>query len=59
MKDKAPQLQAALSRLEESAKRIVETRGYTRDVAKLKLLAELIREQIQGENTHSTARQAR
>ena len=45
-----------LQRLDESAKKIVETRGYTDDAEKVKILEELIREQMLNENSRTTTR---
>ncbi len=48
-----------LERLQDSAQKIRETRGYTRDCARIKLLEELIKEQVQNENSSSTTRPVR
>lgn len=49
------QLRKSLERLELSAEKLIATTGYTKESRKLKLLAELIREQLKNENTrHST-----
>jgi len=48
-----------LERLETSSKKILATRGYTRDCARIKLLEELIKEQIGNENSDSPTRQVR
>lgn len=58
MKDKE-KLRELLQRLDESAKKIVETQGYTRDVTLLKILEETIREQLGNENSRTAARQVR
>lgn len=48
------QLKQALERLEETAQKIVQTHGYTRDARAVKLLEEMIREQLNGgANGHS------
>lgn len=48
-------LKKSLERLEKSAEKLIATAGYTRESRKMKLLAELIREQLKNENTrHST-----
>lgn len=52
-------LKTALVRLEDFSQKITETRGYTKDTAVLKVLEEIIKEQIQNENTRSTARPSR
>jgi hypothetical protein len=59
MKGSSPELQSALKRLEISAQKIIETRGYTKDAGKVRLLEELIREQLQSENTRSATRTSR
>jgi hypothetical protein len=59
MKDLEAQLKNALQRLEVTAKKIVETRGYGRDAARLRLLIEMIKEQQKNEDTCSPARQVR
>ncbi len=50
MKDKRKELESELKRLNESTKRLIQTRGYTKEVDKLKMLEELIREQLGNEN---------
>ncbi|MBC86543.1 MAG: hypothetical protein CL677_05125 [Bdellovibrionaceae bacterium] len=52
-------LKEALARLEDSALKIVNSRGYTDEVARLKCLAELIREQFKNENTSNSTRTVR
>jgi hypothetical protein len=59
MKDLETQLKEALQRLEVSAKKVVETRGYGRDPARLRLLMELIKEQLKNEDTRSSTRPVR
>jgi hypothetical protein len=49
----------ALGELQQLAKKIVETGGYTSETEKVKALEDLIREQVRNENTRTTARQAR
>lgn len=44
-------LRKSLERLEHSADRLIATSGYTKESRKLKLLAELIREQLKNENS--------
>ncbi len=48
-----------LERLQDSSRKILETRGYTRDCARIKLLEELIKEQVQNENSSTPTRQVR
>ena len=52
-------LKSVLERLEQSTQKIIETRGYTRDVKSLKLLEEMIREQLINANTRSSTRTIR
>ena len=59
MKDLESQLQGALQRLELSAKKIVETRGYGKDASRLRLLVELIKEQLKNENSRTPTRPVR
>jgi hypothetical protein len=55
MTDSEKKLKAALERLETSTGKIISTRGYGKDAKNLKLLEELIREQLGHANTsHST-----
>lgn len=49
------QLRKSLERLELSAEKLIATTGYTKESRKLKLLAELIREQLKNENTRHSA----
>ncbi len=59
MKDLEEQLKLALHRLEVSARKIVETRGYGKDAARLRLLAEIIKEQLKNENSGTSTRAVR
>jgi hypothetical protein len=59
MKDLEAQLKGALQRLETSAKKIVETRGYGKDVARLRTLIEVIKEQLKNEDSNSSTRPVR
>ncbi len=59
MKSMDEQLQSLLQKLEISSQKIVETRGYTREVEKLRILQETIKEQITNENTRTAARPVR
>ncbi len=52
-------LQAALERLETSSRKIISTRGYSKDAKSLKLLEEMIKEQLQNANPRSSARTIR
>lgn len=52
-------LKAALERLEQSTKKTIATRGYSRDVKSLKALEEMIREQLTHANTRSATRTIR
>ena len=52
-------LEQALSKLNETSKKLISTRGYTSEVENLKILEELLKEQLQNENTRLAARQAR
>lgn len=46
------ELQSALKRLELSVQKVLETRGYSKDAKSLKILEEMIREQL----THGHSR---
>jgi hypothetical protein len=52
-------LKAALDRLETSVQKILSTRGYSKDAKSLKLLQEMIREQLIHANTRSATRSIR
>lgn len=52
-------LMKALQRLEKASEAIKKTQGYTRETAKVRILTELVREQVANENTRDTTRQAR
>ena len=54
MKQEKNNLIRVLEQLDQSAKKIIETRGYTREVKKVKLLEELIREQVKNENSSTS-----
>ena len=49
----------ALARLEKASEAIRKTQGYTRETAKVRILTELVREQVPHENTRDTTRQTR
>jgi hypothetical protein len=53
------ELRAALQRLETSVQKILSTRGYSKDVKRLKALHEMIREQLTNANTRSSTRTIR
>ena len=57
--EKAQKLLASLARLETSSRKIVSTRGYGKDAKSLKLLEEMIKEQLQNANSGSTTRSIR
>lgn len=59
MNEREQQLLAALARLESSVQKILGTRGYSKDAKSLKLLQELIREQLTNANTRSATRTLR
>ena len=59
MSDIEKSLQATLLRLQQSAQKVVETRGYTKEVAKIRVLEEAIKEQLKNENPRSTTRSVR
>lgn len=59
MKSMDEQLKSLLQKLEVSAQKIVDTRGYTREVEKIRILQETIKEQITNENTRTAARPLR
>ena len=46
-------LKNVLQRLEKISDDVTRTQGYTPDTEKLKMLVELVREQVQSENTGS------
>lgn len=49
----------ALQRLEKASEQIKKTQGYTRETAKVRILTELVKEQVPHENTRDTTRTAR
>lgn len=57
--EKANKLLASLARLETSSRKIVSTRGYSKDAKGLKLLEEMIKEQLQNANPRSSTRTIR
>lgn len=52
-------LRRVLERLQQSSEKLMSTRGYTRDCARVKLLEELIKEQVNNENSDTSARPVR
>lgn len=56
---KRSQLEEALEKLDKSARKIIETRGYTKRVEKIRLLEEMIKEQLINEDSRSSARPIR
>ena len=48
-----------LERLQSSSQKILATRGYTLDSARIKLLEELIKEQVANENPSASTRTIR
>ncbi len=48
-------LRETLKKLETASERMTRTQGYTHESKKIRLLIELIREQISNENTLSSA----
>lgn len=52
-------LRNALVRLEQTIQKVVETRGYTKEIAKLRLLEETIKEQLKNENSRHSTRAVR
>ncbi|RME15458.1 MAG: hypothetical protein D6797_06530 [Bdellovibrio sp.] len=52
-------LQGTLTRLEKSAQKIIQTSGYSSECEKMKILIEMIREQLKNENFSSSTRQVR
>ena len=47
-------LKVALNKLEESSEKIVKTRGYTEENEKIKMLVELIKEQLTNADTRNS-----
>jgi hypothetical protein len=50
---------SVLKKLEKSFSELVQTNGYNKKSERVKILSELIREQLQNENTHYSARKTR
>lgn len=52
-------LREALARLEASTGKILQTRGYSRDARALKLLEEIVREQLTNGHSRNSTRTIR
>lgn len=52
-------LRRVLERLEQTTEKLMATRGYTQEGARVRLLQELIKEQVNHEDTSRTARPLR
>lgn len=52
-------LRRILERLEKTTEKLLATRGYTKDTARVRLLQELLKEQIQYADTDSATRSIR
>ncbi len=48
------ELKLKLKRLENLTESIIKTQGYNKEIEKVKILEELIREQFKNENTNNT-----
>lgn len=59
MSDLEKKLRANLERLEQSTRKVIQTRGYSKDVKSLKVLEETIREQLIHANTRPSTRTIR
>jgi len=59
MNDTPDKLKTALERLETSTRKIIQTRGYAKDAKSLKLLEEMIKEQLTNANPRSSTRTIR
>ncbi len=58
-KETEQKLLEAMQKLDKAAEKVVSTSGYTDEAKKMRLLVEVIKEQIKSENTLSAARQVR
>ncbi|MCB0357307.1 MAG: hypothetical protein KDD40_09885 [Bdellovibrionales bacterium] len=58
-KDVENNLKRSLTKLEKAAQKIVSTRGYTKEVENIRMLNELIREQLINENSSYSTRKTR
>ncbi len=52
------QLKASLKKLQKTSAGIISTRGYTKENEKIKMLVELIKEQLSNESVDSATRKA-
>jgi hypothetical protein len=59
MNETPDKLKAALERLETSTRKIIQTRGYSKDAKSLKLLEEMIKEQLTNAHSRSSTRTIR
>lgn len=59
MNETPDKLKAALKRLETSTHKIIQTRGYSKDAKSLKLLEEMIKEQLTNAHPRTAARTIR
>jgi hypothetical protein len=59
MNESEENLKQTLARLEDSIQKILNTRGYNKDAKSLKVLAEMIREQLTYANTRTSTRSIR
>jgi hypothetical protein len=59
MSDTEKKLRRALERLEATTEKIIKTRGYNQDARSLKLLEEIIREQLINGNSRNPTRTIR
>lgn len=59
MSDSDKKLRGTLERLEVSTRKIIQTRGYSKDAKSLKLLEEMIKEQLTNANARSATRAIR
>ncbi len=59
MNETPEKLKAVLERLETSTRKIISTRGYSKDAKSLKLLEEMIKEQLTNAYPSSSTRTIR
>lgn len=59
MNETPDKLKAALDRLEASTYKIIQTRGYSKDAKSLKLLEEMIKEQLTNAHPRTATRTIR
>ena len=59
MTEKENSLKRFLAKLEASAEKILGTQGYNQRAERIRILEELIKEQVAHANTRSTTRQIR